>query len=219
MSPPVNGSGPSQELGSVRQLCHDLIDPATTIRVLAEIATRESPPGVAATERLRQIVDEAERIVETCTYFLDQPRPPQPVRLDVLAADLLRSRRMTFAGTIDAVTEPVTLSIHHVVLFRVLSNLLDNACRAAGPEGKVRLRVERSGTAARVEVADSGPGMGSGHPGKASLGLEIAEELVRESRGSMELGRSDLGGAAVRVRFPLQHPAAAPSGPAGGHRP
>ena len=51
-------------------------------------------------------------------------------------------------------------------------------------------------------MADSGIGFGSGGSGKASLGLEIVDTLVRHSGGALMLGSSSLGGLAVTVTLP-----------------
>lgn len=192
-----------ESLRSVRELCHDLVNPALTIRVLAEAAAVESQLDPATNYRLRQIVEEAERIAEICTYFLERPRHVHPLRLDIVAADIVNATRFSYEGAISAVTEPVTIAMHQVVVTRVLRNLLENGCRAAGPTGRIRLTVSRADGEARLEVADSGPGFGAGPAGRASLGLDIVETLVRDRGGSTTLATSDLGGVSVIVSFPL----------------
>jgi signal transduction histidine kinase len=201
------------DLRTLRELCHDLTVPATAIKLLTQVAVAESDPGPAMRARLRQISDEASRIADICSYFLDQPRdagaPPAdegPADLDVLAAETADSMRWRYSGVITVSAEPVIVSAHPVVVVRILSNLLDNACRAAGPGGRVQVTVRRDGEQAKLAIADSGPGFGQAESGKASLGLSIVTAMVRRGGGSLRMGASDLGGIAVTVTLPGAEP-------------
>ena len=190
------------ELRTLRQLCHDLTVPATSIKLLTQVAATESDPGPAMLARLRQICDEASRIADICGYFLDQPGGEGPADLDLLAAEVADSARWRYDGTIDVVAETARVAAHPVVIIRVLTNLMDNACRAAGPGGQVRLSVTAGGGQATLVVADSGRGFGRGERGRASLGLDIVAAMARNCGGTAEIGTSDLGGTAVTVTFP-----------------
>ena len=212
-APPVPRSAPEPDgvvdVRTLRELGHDVTMRAASVRLLAGVAARESELDPALTRRLRQIADEAERVIDICGSFLDPSREAGPSVLDVLAADAAGSARLRHQATIDVVAESVVAAAHPVDVLRILDNLLDNACRAAGPGGRVRLEVERAGDRARLVVADSGPGFGRGEPGHASLGLGIVGALVRRSGGGVRMGRGDLGGLAVTVVLP----AARRSGP------
>jgi signal transduction histidine kinase len=198
------------DLRALRELCHDLTVPAASIKLLTHVAAAESDPGPAMLARLRQIADEASKIADICGYFLDQPRGGEAADLPALTADAADGLRLQYPGVIDVTAEPVAVAAHPVAVMRILSNLLENACRAAGPDGRVLLTVERDGDQARLVVADSGPGFGQGEPGKASLGLNIVTAMVRRCGGSLRMGTSDLGGIAVTVMFPGARETAAP---------
>ena len=197
-------NGVAVEVKTLRELCHDLTVPATSIRLLVSAATRESDPDPALRARLRQIADEASRIADICGYFLDPTGRTGPSDLRALAADAAGSARSRYPGAIDVVAETVMAAVHPVDVGRILANLLDNACRAAGPEGRVRLAVERGEERARMIVADSGPGFGNGESGRASLGLGIVAALVRRNNGGLQMSTSDLGGLAVAVTLPVE---------------
>jgi signal transduction histidine kinase len=191
---------------TLRELCHDLSTPATSIKLLTQVAAAESDPGPAMRARLRQISEEASRIADICDYFLGQPedagaQPADPAAagLDALAAEAADSLRWRYSGVITVAAEPVTVAAHPVVVVRILTNLLDNACRAAGPGGQVQVMVRRDGDQASLVIADSGPGFGQAESGKASLGLSIVAAMVRRGGGSLRMGVSDLGGIAVTV--------------------
>jgi signal transduction histidine kinase len=197
------------DLRTLRELSHDLTVPATAIKLLTQVAAAESDPGPAMLARLRQISDEASRIADICSYFLDQPADAGaspsdegPADLHLLAAEAADSMRWRYSGVVTVSAEPITVTSHPVVVIRILNNLLDNACRAAGPGGRVQVTVRRDGVQARLVIADSGPGFGQAESGKASLGLSIVAAMVRRGGGSLRMGASDLGGIAVTVTLP-----------------
>jgi signal transduction histidine kinase len=192
------------EVRTLRQLCHDLTVPATSIKLLTQVAATESDPGPAMLARLRQICDEASRIADICGYFLDQPQGGGPADLDLLAAEVADSARWRYDGMIDVAAQKARVAAHPVVIVRVLTNLVDNACRAAGPGGRVRLSVMAGAGRATLVVADSGRGFGQGEPGRASLGLDIVAAMARSCGAAVEIGASDLGGTAVTVAFPCE---------------
>ena len=187
---------------TLRELCHDLTMPAASIRLLAGAAARESDPDPSLQARLRQIVDEAARIADICGYFLDPSRRAGPADLLTLAAEAADSVRSRHRTTIDVTAETAMAAAHPLDVGRILANLLDNACRAAGPDGRVRLVVEGYRDRPRFVVADSGRGFGHGEFGRASLGLGIVAALVRRSDADLRMGTSELGGLAVAVTFP-----------------
>ena len=201
MFPDSNG-----ELRILRELCHDLSVPAASIKLLAQAAAAESDPGPSVRARLRQIASEAGRITDICGHVLEQPIADNTADLHVLAADVAGSARSRYAGVIELSADAVTAAAHPVAATRILSNIVDNACRAAGPGGRVRLAVRRDGDQATVIVTDSGPGFGHAPSGKASLGLTIVATMVRRSGGTVRMGGSDCGGTAVTVTLPAALP-------------
>ena len=101
----------------------------------------------------------------------------------------------------------------------LIANLVDNALRYTPPGGSVEVRVGPDGDQARVEVADSGPGIpeeerervfdrfyrGRQAPGGGSgLGLAIVRQVVTLHGGSITLGKSPSGGLLVSARFPAK---------------
>jgi signal transduction histidine kinase len=102
--------------------------------------------------------------------------------------------------------------INHVYL-----NLLDNALRAVLPQGTVRVDASVQGADYVVRVGDSGPGIDGENAARVfepffttrpagegtGLGLAIARQVLQQCGGSIELGRSDLGGAEFTLHIPL----------------
>lgn len=109
-------------------------------------------------------------------------------------------------------------------LVRMLANLMENACLAAGstessPSGRVRVTVREGvgqvGQAvAEITIEDDGPGwmldmesalrpFVSTWPEHLGLGLPMAQAIAVSHEGRLHLGTSDLGGALVCVTLPL----------------
>ncbi|UOE43630.1 sensor histidine kinase [Agromyces larvae] len=102
-------------------------------------------------------------------------------------------------------------------LEEIVATVLENARAYAGPGATVRLRLERDGDLARVEVSDDGPGLDDEQLARAGvrfwrspkhrqvpgtgLGLAIVGELVRANAGTLRIDRADEGGLRVRVEF------------------
>lgn len=187
---------------SVLEMCHDLIAPAATINLLVKSVGLTAEVDPAVREQLQQIVGEAGRIAEICSYFLDRLPRKEALRLDALIGEVAEGARLRFGTDIDVATEPVTVQVHPAVAIRILTNLLDNACRAAGPSGVVQLVARPVDGWAMLAVSDSGPGLGHGTSGRASLGLDIVGALVLETGGTLELCVSEMGGLGVCVTLP-----------------
>lgn len=189
---------------SLDELCHDLIEPTATIRWLVRAAATES--GQDLRDRLGAIAVAASQIAAICENVLDRPQHGAAARLDVLAGDAASSAQVRYAGVIDVVSQPVTALAPAGDIVRILGNLLANACRAAGPAGRVRILVDEADGQARLAIADSGNGLGqpTAQGGRTGLGLDIVGALALKYGGSVHLGVSDLGGLAVTVLLPAQ---------------
>ena len=101
----------------------------------------------------------------------------------------------------------------------VFLNLIDNAIRAAGAAGTVRVEAGVvGGSHYVVRIGDSGPGVDPAHSAHifepffttraagegTGLGLGVALQVVTASGGGIDVERSDLGGALFVVRVPIR---------------
>ena len=136
---------------------------------------------------------------------------------------------------------PPTVTAPADWLDRLTGVLVDNACKYAGPGGRVAVRVRAVGNRVGLQVDDSGPGIpvdqrpfifdrfhrATDSPEGTGLGLAIADSVVRATQGTWSVGRSPLGGARMEVWWrraaPRRDQSAAPpvrtvdeAGPIGG---
>ncbi len=195
---------------TVLRMCHDLVTPAVTIRHLAEAI--EAEPGLSPKIRryLALIAGESTHICEICAFTLEMVREPRPMRLDEVVSECVATVRTWFVGTIEERVDPVMLRAERVSMFRMVSNLLNNACRAAGPGGSISIRLAHDTSHAYMEVINSGaqfePAMnlGTGTVQRpSSIGLRIVAEILADHQGHARIEPNTLGGTSVKVRLPL----------------
>jgi K+-sensing histidine kinase KdpD len=193
----------------LRYLCHDITISVATVSVLAETACAESGIPVPVAKWLRQITSEAQHIAAMCGYVLEQPQDADVVRLDLVASKALASARMAHATAIELRAVPAIFLGHTMSIWRLITNLVDNACRAAGPRGTVRVVVGVNDEDVYLDVADSGSDsqvtrteVGSTGRSRPALGLHIVDGIVKEHLGWMQVGQSDLGGTRLLISFP-----------------
>ena len=183
---------------------HDLRGHLNRIRGAAQEARRgaASPAQAAAAEavlteidRLGATLQELLRIAlaESGTVALED------VDLSAVARDLAEFYEPVAApgGLTTDIAPGLVVRGHRQLLSQALSNLLDNAFKYGGG-GPVSLRVARHGEAARVEVADAGPGI----PAEQR---ELATQRFRRLPGASGLPGSGLGLSLVGAVARLHH--------------
>jgi two-component system nitrogen regulation sensor histidine kinase NtrY len=130
--------------------------------------------------------------------------------------ELARGRASGAEIVFDLPKERASVQMDRQMLRRVLINLIQNAIQAlADAPGKVRVRLERDGDFYNLDVEDSGAGIPeplretvfdpyvtTKHDG-TGLGLAIVKKIVIEHGGSVTAHESELGGALIRVRVPV----------------
>jgi two-component system OmpR family sensor kinase len=156
---------------------------------------------------------------------LDQGRPLEqaPVDLEKIARDacadagaVARQRQITLRAS-----GPVLISGDDVRMRQVVANLVSNAIVHTPPESPIEVRVSSGSGQATLTVADHGRGLTDeeaarafepfyrADPGRsrdrggAGLGLSIVAAVVAAHRGSVDVLKTDGGGATFRVDLPL----------------
>ncbi|MEU3699460.1 HAMP domain-containing sensor histidine kinase [Streptomyces griseoviridis] len=136
------------------------------------------------------------------------------------AADAFRASHPGRALAVAAPATPVRLRLDPQRVRQVLDNLLTNAAVHTPPGTEVRLRVSAGADAARVEVADAGPGIPpadqervfdrfyrvdktrSRDRGGSGLGLAVARSLILAHGGTITVDSSP-GATVFTVTLPL----------------
>ena len=224
---------------------HELRTPLSVIE--AEVALALSRPRTPAEHEavLRRIADEGtrlHRIVEDLLWLAraddtaEHPdRTPTTTEVaDIAAGCADRFRPLAAARGVGIRFEPdgrsSSIAADPEWVDRLLGVLVDNACRYAGADGRVDVRVLSSGSRVVLQVDDSGPGIAPDQrtlifdrfhratdaSGGTGLGLAIADTVVRSSHGAWAVDRSPLGGARMEVSWRRVPSPRSPGGRAGG---
>lgn len=213
-------------------IAHEIHNPLDSVANLHFLLAEESDPEKRA-GYLRLAQQELGRTMQISRTMLSLYREPKaPVSLDlrelIEGVLLLTERRMHNLGIrveTDLAGAPM-IEGFPAELRQVFTNLIGNAIDAAGPKGRIRIRMqareaeEFRGAGAVVEIADSGPGIPvdiapklfqpffttKGASG-TGLGLWVSMGIVQKHGGSIRAMNStepDVPGACMRVFLPVR---------------
>jgi signal transduction histidine kinase len=204
------------------RIAHDIRNPVTAARSLAQQLCREAPGTLE--EPLRVILAELERVERQVAAILRFARRDdlRATRLDLGAlvhATMEGARRRLDAAGIAldlALADGVLVEGDAETLRQALQNLLDNAADAlAGtPGARLSVVVENGAAAARLRVADNGPGVPpdvlprlfepffSLKPTGTGLGLAIVKRTVEAHGGRVVVGAAASPGLTIEIELP-----------------
>ena len=219
-------------------LAHEINNPLGVISCYAQLL-QKSQQGSQAQEDLEVIVRHTKKAQKVLQDLLGLARANKsatgPSDLNGVARYLAQIFRVQVdkngvALTLELAGDLPLVTADASTLEQILTNLLVNAFDAVAPEtGRitVRTRTVANGRAARLVVADNGPGIAPENIGQifdpffttkeigkgTGLGLTVVHELMRELGGSVEVASDD--GAIFTLTFPAAGAEALTSEPAG----
>jgi signal transduction histidine kinase len=185
----------------LRGVCHDVGQELAVVQALARLAALETGLPELVRQRLQEIGEHAAYVGQMMRDSVEGITDRAEFDLAELVTRMVADIRLRTQTACEVEASPLRVLADPILVRRAVVNLLDNAVRAAGPDGLVRTRVVRDGDQAVVEIEDDGPGWGHVRPGIASLGLGVAHNCVSAHGGDLELETGQLGGALVRLRF------------------
>jgi len=216
----------SEKMAAIGRLAagvaHELGTPLNVVDGKAQRALRREDLPPRAASALQEIRAEVQRVGSIVRQLMDFGRS-NPLALESERADRLvrsvlarvdgearRSRRVEIASDGPA---PV-LAVDRVRLEQALANLLENALQAS--RERVRIGWFETSEQAGFAIEDDGPGIPEEDRPRifepfyttkpvnrgTGLGLAVAHAAVRDHEGTIEVGRSELGGARVRIVLP-----------------
>lgn len=210
------------------QLAHEVRNPVASVRNCLEVLRRRVDGDAEASELADLAIDELLRMHELAEQMLDLHRPRSTegdcdavsVAEDVASLARIGLGPRAIRVRVDA-EGPVLSEIPADALKQVILNLVQNAQDALGDSGDIVIHIEATDRNARIDVLDSGPGIGDDalpqvfdpfFTTKADvrgvgLGLFTAAGIVRSHGGRIAASnRADRGGARLTVEIPLVAP-------------
>lgn len=190
-----------------------------------------SEPSLApqTREQLQAISSSADRVVTTIEKMRSLLRNVQTSHQPLNLSHLVRSALLYLkpalsAAAVEVASEGLDSACPiqgdaaqlQIAIVNVVRNSLE-ALQQRPTDRRIQLRLTASAEQVVLQIDDNGPGfpaipdllepLQSGRRDGSGLGLFVVQTTLSNHHGSIELGRSDLGGAAVLLRLPRQeHP-------------
>ena len=213
----------------VSDASHELRSPLTAIRGQLEVLARSEAPDADEVRRVEALalaeMGRVERLVEDLLALarLDEGVGPSPseLRADSFLRELVTATDERVE--VGEVSEG-TLRADPDLIAQVLRNLIENARRHAGANGRVSVSSTALPIGLRIDVDDDGPGISPAErervfdrfhrsetardraSGGSGLGLGIARSILAAHGGRIWVEDSSLGGARVSFELPAFTP-------------
>lgn len=189
------------------RLCHDLRQYVAAGLLLSEPRTGQE----AGQTRMALIHQQFTAIAEMLAAEFDRGDGTGPINLARLVTECADVVRLTHRGRITVMrSKHVLVGGEQALLRRAVGNMLDNACRAAGPSGTVTVKVGLDADEAKIEVVDDGAGFGGISSGTGH-GLQVIAAAVRACKGRLEISSGPGVGTTVRLCVPALRRAVGPA--------
>lgn len=208
---------------------HELKTPLTVVRGYLDILSqpsvapevrRSAEKALSQSIRMQKIIDDLLQLAEIRG---SEARLDEKVDLSRLVNEGLQDLINLNSGH-DISTEisgPVVMQGNQAQIERLISNLVGNIQSHVPSGSKVLVQLKTEPGAIKLLVEDSGNGFPDGildqdnkpvrfrkgdsqKVGSTGLGLSMIYEVAENHRGSVEIGRSSLGGALVSISFPIE---------------
>jgi two-component system sensor histidine kinase ChvG len=210
-------------------LVHELKNPLAAIRAAGEALQKPEMDGERRAQLGRVLERSSARLGGLATEYLELARADarlpgeqrEPVDLAELVRGVCAAFRddARFSGVELQVQAPQAVVVVGISgrLESVIANLIENAATASLPRGRVEVAIEADGDAARITIADSGPGIGEdvlprlferfvttrGQSGGSGLGLALCRAILEAHAGSLAAENRSGGGARFVAKLPL----------------
>jgi two-component system NtrC family sensor kinase len=207
-------------------IAHELNNPLTGIRSLAQILLQETEATAQVHSDLKEVEKAAQRCQSIINNLLEFSRgglshKTERLNLNELVErtlPLLKSVLGRLESEIDLADAPLVVKVEPHLMQQVIFNLVNNACQAIDGKGRVEVKTRKLGGAAVLEVRDSGHGIpehlsemifepffttkleGEG----TGLGLSLSRDFIRQFGGEIICESKPGEGAVFRVTLPLE---------------
>lgn len=198
-----------------------LIDPLHEIMGCASVLELDSvvlPPGeirefahsiITSAETLNRRLEKFYLLFRLEAESVDNS-PPESLSIDEFAQSTARAIAERHQRTDDLKfqLEPVTSVISRERFTRIISELVDNACRFSPRGEPIDVQVAVAGEQFTLVVQDRGPGIPprklQAAGSNETIGLELVRRLIESLGGSCEFASQSSRGTRVEVRLPLR---------------
>jgi two-component system, NtrC family, sensor histidine kinase HydH len=209
-------------------VAHEIRNPLTGIKLLAEAALRPQAPRPLTLEDTQFILRETRKLEDTVEHFLDFARAPKAkiapcdlrgVVTESWSSVKTRAAQQNVHVAMNLSPSPSRVSADAERLRSVLVNLFLNALDAMPSGGRITIDLSKCGAEfLELRISDTGPGIGpeileklfqpfaTSKPKGTGLGLFLTSQILDEHGGSIRANNRPEGGASFTIRLPVLAP-------------
>jgi signal transduction histidine kinase len=213
----------------LHDVSHELRSPLARLQAAIGLAHQNPERIQPSLERIERESVRMDRLVGellTLSRLEASTTPPATEQLDLveLVDQIADDARFETAARIDVDAPlPVTVRAAPDLLWSAVENIVRNAVKHGGSDGKVDIGIHPDGEQVHIEVRDQGPGIAEEHLGEVfepffrsnplqnnvdghGLGMAIAKRVVETHGGRITAANRDGGGLRVTISLPMQPP-------------
>lgn len=206
-------------------LSHELNNPLTGIRSMAQILLNEATPGTASHKDLVEIESAAQRSLSVIKNFIEFS-DNKNTRIEMTDIHTLIDRTMPLMKTSlrnhvvakNLTADKFTAQVNPPLFQQVLFNLIKNAIQAMSEKGRVTIDTENpTSTSLRISVSDTGKGIPTAVQSLIfqpffttkektqgnGLGLSIVKSIVESFRGKIYFTSEEGVGTKFHIELPV----------------
>ena len=209
-------------------MAHELKTPLTVLRTNLDVLEAQDDATLddyrEAFRVLRRSTVRIDSLIESLLEMVQQENAPldDDISLDALLSDVVEDARKLPAPAeveirADGPWPDVRIRGNELLLYRAISNVVENAVKYNRPGGRVAVSSRKDGDAVEVCVADTGPGippesleaifepfhrLGSDRGG-TGLGLSFSRSILALHGGSIRVESVVGTGTTFRIRLPI----------------
>ena len=192
---------PDDREAELRGVLHDVGHGLATLSMLVDGLADAARRGVAVPDLLDLVATETTRLLAV-VHAGAVPAAAEVVPVRSVLEPIASVARRTGRAPVRLVPGgDVHLRIDPVLLSRVVANVVDNAARTAGPDGRVDIVVSGDRDVV-IDVVDDGPGYPSGPAGASNAGLDVVTRLLTACGGRLEIDHVAPSGTRMRIVLP-----------------
>ena len=213
----------------IAEAAHRVRTPLAVVRTRAETTLRrvEKPENRQTVREMIRAIDESSRsagqlLDHAMVTFRADHLEPKEIDLPAMVVDLVESLKpLSELRDVDLRVKELeggVIAGDGILVQNAVRNVIDNAIKYCGQEGRVDVSLQREGDLVRLIVEDNGPGFpddpeqsllkryarGDNVAGivGSGLGLTIVDQVVRAHGGTLDYSNKTGGGACVTLSFP-----------------
>lgn len=206
---------------------HELKTPLTIISGHLDLVKGDSKESDSSLEIVRDEVSRMSRIVKDLQMLTNSSGPKFLTLTEILPTDLIdevfvKSAALASRNWLIKGTSKGKWSLDHKRIVQALLQLIDNAIKHTTEKDSIEIGFAQSDKEITFFVGDSGPGIldsekelvkqrfvrgswTSQDTEGSGLGLAIVDAVAKAHRGKLQIHKSHLGGAEVRITIPNLH--------------